>query len=78
MQGFKKLFKKVGYFPVKEELVCIDKEGTVRVWMNTDLSLHYPEAESQLNKGENEELMVKEIIEMIYRNTEDDEDERDF
>ena len=41
--GFEKLYQKVGYFEVKEDLVCIDKEGTVRVWMNSDLSKNYPE-----------------------------------
>ena len=52
LRGFKKLYKKVGYFIVKEDLVCIDKEGTIRVWMNADLSCHYPENPSNLKEGE--------------------------
>lgn len=70
--GFEKLYQKVGYFEVKEDLVCIDKEGTVRVWMNSDLSKNYPEGIEKDGEGskDGERLMVGEIVSMIDRNTE--------
>ena len=36
--GFHKLYKYIGYFEVKEDMICIDAEGKVRVWMSSDLS----------------------------------------
>ena len=41
LNGYQKLFEHVGYFPVKEGQVCLDMEGNVGVWINTDLSQNY-------------------------------------
>ena len=65
--GFQKLYHNVGYFEVKADLVCIDKEGKVRVWMNCDLSKNYPEGYEKDGQGsrDSERLMVGEIINLI-------------
>lgn len=41
LEGFQKLYKNVGYFTVSEDLICIDRDGKVKVWFNPDLSKHY-------------------------------------
>lgn len=41
--GYSKLYNNVGSFPVKEEQVCIDDKGIVKVWLNKDLSKNFPE-----------------------------------
>jgi hypothetical protein len=41
--GYGKLFKHVGSFPIREEQVCINDRGFVKVWFNKDLSKNYPE-----------------------------------
>ena len=38
LDGFEKLFYFNGYFTPKEDLVCIDCNGCVKVWINADLS----------------------------------------
>lgn len=43
LTGYAKLFTNVGIFPVKEEQVCIDELGNVKVWLNSNLSKNYPE-----------------------------------
>lgn len=54
--GFRQLYFQVGYFPVKEDLVCVDAEGHVRVWMNANLSNHNPVRKDVYNPTET--LMV--------------------
>lgn len=62
--GFKQLYNIIGYFKPTEELVCIDKYGEVKVWMNPDLSKNYPNDSSQPNQ-EPESAMVKSIFILI-------------
>ena len=42
LEGYGKLFQFSGYFKVHESQVCIDIEGYVRIWLNSDLSKDYP------------------------------------
>lgn len=34
LEGFEKLYQSVGYFKVTEDLVCMDKDGRVKVWLH--------------------------------------------
>ena len=43
LTGYVKLYNNVGAFPVREQQVCIDEKGNVRVWLNKDLSKNFPE-----------------------------------
>lgn len=45
LEGYQKLYDKVGRFYICEEQVCIDEEGEVRVWLNSDLSKNFPQIE---------------------------------
>lgn len=38
LDGFEKLFHFVGYFRPEEDFICIDRDGRVKVWLNSDLS----------------------------------------
>lgn len=40
LKGFKILYDKVGRFHITEDLVCINEEGIVKVWMNHNLASH--------------------------------------
>lgn len=45
---------------MKEDLVCIDKEGKLRVWMNSDLSKNYPQCLVKENESlDSEREMVE-------------------
>ena len=39
--GFQKLYQMVGYFRVSEDMVCMDRDGQVKAWLNSDLSQCY-------------------------------------
>jgi hypothetical protein len=43
LSGYRRLYERVGRFYLAEEQVCVDEEGTVRVWLNADLSKNYPQ-----------------------------------
>lgn len=43
LSGYRRLYERVGRFYLAEEQVCVDEEGTVRVWLNGDLSKNYPQ-----------------------------------
>lgn len=38
MSGFRILYSIIGYFHITEDLVCINKEGIIKVWVHADLS----------------------------------------
>jgi hypothetical protein len=46
LEGYQKLYENVHhYFPIAEDQICIDRDGVVKVWVNSDLSKNYPEPE---------------------------------
>lgn len=42
MIGYHKLYDSLGYFDVEENQICIDYLGSVKVWVNKNLSLNTP------------------------------------
>jgi hypothetical protein len=46
LAGFKKLYQIAGYFKITEDLVCMDKDGRVKVWLNPDLSKCFTDTQS--------------------------------
>ena len=40
LEGFMQLYQHSSYFRIDEELICIDRMGKVKVWVNSDLSLN--------------------------------------
>ena len=58
------IFEKTGYFDVSSDLICINKEGKVKVWANKNLSKNYPEI-STINHNKNEADFIAKIINVI-------------
>lgn len=68
LEGFQKLYQIAGYFRVIEDFVCMDRDGRVKVWFNSDLSKdtlsnfsNHDERRSDLL----EHRMVDEIVKLI-------------
>jgi hypothetical protein len=40
-EGFEKLYRSIGYFKTSEDMVGIDREGRVKVWLNSNYSKNY-------------------------------------
>ncbi len=47
LKGFCALYEKIGAFQVEEDMIFIDRNGLVRVWMNNNLSKNYPEVATE-------------------------------
>ena len=70
LSGFQKLYQHVGFFKVDENQVCLDQEGEVRVWINSDLSKNF--AEPHFENQETEDKMVGDILRLIFANVDSD------
>ena len=68
LRGFDLLSKMFGCFEPMEEMVGVDCEGRVKVWVNRNLALCYPEKGVKMEMGRGE--MVRRVIEMVQRNCE--------
>jgi hypothetical protein len=42
LRGFYFLFEQVGYFSISEDLICMNQEGNVKVWLHSDFSSTRP------------------------------------
>lgn len=72
LAGFQKLFNLIGYFWPNEDMVGIDVDGRVRVWLNSDYSKNYlygPHYIDPHPEDNSEETMVKQVINLVERNT---------
>ena len=65
--GFKELFEFAGYFDVTEDLICINKQGVVKVWLNPSLEKIRPDISYGGLSMESE--MVDRAIRIIDKNT---------
>ena len=43
LNGYKKLYDRVGRFYISDDQVIIDEHGEVRVWLNSNFSKFEPE-----------------------------------
>ena len=43
LDGFDRIVQKTGYFEIEEYMICINKQGEVKVWINDNLSRNYPD-----------------------------------
>ena len=70
LEGYSRIFKHSHYFQVEEAQVCIDYQGKVKIWVNCDLSINYPNNEGVARReGEGEYQMVDGVIDIICENT---------
>lgn len=78
-EGFEKLYKHLGYFKTSEDMVGIDREGRVKVWLNSNYSKNYLYGPYYIEgivdpltgnlEKEGEEAMIWDIVQMIEDNT---------
>jgi hypothetical protein len=41
--GFRKIYERTGYFDIGLDMICINKDALVKIWLNNNLSKIYPE-----------------------------------
>ena len=56
------------YFTIEENQICIDSEGNIKVWVNPDLSINYPNFDST-EQSYGEQQMVEQLVRIIAMNT---------
>jgi hypothetical protein len=44
LEGFHTVYHKTGFFEIQEHMVCINRQGKVKIWINDNLSKKYPES----------------------------------
>lgn len=55
LEGYEKMFSKTGYFEVSSDMIGINNEGKVKVWINKNFSKSFPDFNKiDHNKGEGE------------------------
>lgn len=76
VKGFKYIFSHpflLKTFPVTESMICVNKDGEVKVWLNPNLAQDMPIDNKQSIHTTQEDL-VKSLIDLIQQNT----DQRDY
>jgi hypothetical protein len=46
LRGFEIIYESIGYIKPLEDLICITRKGTIKVWINSDLSKNFPNVEN--------------------------------
>jgi hypothetical protein len=69
LEGYYQIYQHSKFFYVEENQICVDEKGAVKVWVNGDLSINYPNTLGQDVETEGEESMVDMIIDLICDNT---------
>ena len=41
--GFRKIYERTGHFDISMDMICINKDALVKIWLNNNLSKIYPE-----------------------------------
>lgn len=74
LEGFFQLYQHSGYFRISEDLICFDRTGRVKVWVNADLSKNFPEGDSEGGRQQRDEVdMVEQLIAIIAATTDADD-----
>ena len=57
---------------MEENQICVDEKGQIKVWVNGDLSINYPNTLGKDVDAEGEESMVEMLVNIIADNTDAD------
>ena len=63
--GFEKLYDKFGYFEPQSELICFNREGFVKVWINQNLSKNHPENIYIEAKNKHYSYFVQQLLDLL-------------
>jgi vacuolar-type H+-ATPase subunit C/Vma6 len=69
LEGYGVIYEHSKYFLVEENQICVDEEGAVKVWVNSDLSINYPAIFMDGEHNLAEEDMAEAVINLIADNT---------
>ena len=70
LEGYAKIFEHSKYFVIEESQICVDATGSVKIWVNADLSINYPNSDHyDDDKNIGEERMVEKLVHIIAENT---------
>ncbi len=72
LEGYSRIYHHSKFFFIEENQICVDEAGKVKIWVNGDLSINYPNTHGQEIEGEGEEEMVDMLIKIITDNTDPD------
>ncbi len=42
LEGYNRIYMHSKYFVIEEGQICVDADGNIKVWVNSDLSINYP------------------------------------
>lgn len=68
LEGFSKIYEHSKYFEIEENQICVDDYGNVKIWVNSDLSINFPNSQIDC-KQKGQEDMVEMIVQIIAANT---------
>lgn len=68
LEGYSQIYEHSKFFYIEENQICVDDRGNIKIWVNGDLSINYPNLEGQRG-DEREEDMVDMLINLIADNT---------
>jgi hypothetical protein len=71
LEGYGKIFEHSKYFEVEENQICVDDSGNVKIWVNADLSINFPNSHSEHSRNAPED-MVEAIVNIVASNTDPD------
>jgi hypothetical protein len=61
--GFRKVFERTGYFDITLDMICVNKEALVKIWLNSNLSKIYPEFYT-IDQNFNESEFIHKLLEV--------------
>ena len=44
LDGFDRIVQKAGFFEIQEYMICVNRQGEIKVWINDNLSRNYPDS----------------------------------
>ena len=62
LEGYSKIYTHSKYFVIEESQICVDHEGNIKVWVNHDLSLNFPNCDLEENYQGGEQEMVQRLV----------------
>ena len=76
LRGFKECYDKIGPFELNDRMIGLNKEGSVKVWLNENFSSNHPEVERPVlqitassahksSASKEESVFVKNIVEIV-------------
>lgn len=67
LEGYNRIYEHSKFFYIEENQICVDEQGNIKIWVNGDLSINYPNVEGHREDGEQE--MVDSLVDIIDENT---------